>query len=287
MTKPVLNPRDAALAATAVEFTTTLFLGRGEFDKIPSTSLEDARAAAAILKAAHPGCSREPMVYAISSGGSSIFIPANYNPTEPEMNTYAKKFNALRAAKAAGYDADAVYITTNAGGTFSWFLKADAAPAEAAPAEEAAAADPVPAFIKASMRKLTAMAETIEGGTAEDKAALAEEAKAAAAAKPAKPAKVKLVKPAADAKPATGKRAAVLEAAQRGEMPSPPDFSAETHARFRKKLAEIVAFADAGDLKGLKSIEINPASSSRKAMAKYRDLAIIAIEARKAVKKAA
>ncbi|TGQ92179.1 hypothetical protein EN851_11305 [Mesorhizobium sp. M8A.F.Ca.ET.208.01.1.1] len=80
-------------------------------------------------------------------------------------------------------------------------------------------------------------------------------------------------------KPA-GKRAAILEAAQRGEMPDAPDFSAETHKRFRGKLAQLVALAEAGDAAGLKAIEIKPYSSSPKAMARYRDLAVLAIEAR-------
>jgi hypothetical protein len=86
--------------------------------------------------------------------------------------------------------------------------------------------------------------------------------------------------PAPAAPKATGKRAAILEAAQRGEIPAAPDFSAPTHARFRKKLAEIVALAEAGDIAALKAIEIKSYSSSPKAMARYRDLAVMAIEAR-------
>jgi hypothetical protein len=46
------------------------------------------------------------------------------------------------------------------------------------------------------------------------------------------------------------------------------------------KLAKLVALAEAGDVEGLKAIEINPVSTSPKAMARYRDLAIMAIEAR-------
>ncbi|GAA0607901.1 hypothetical protein [Paenochrobactrum glaciei] len=82
--------------------------------------------------------------------------------------------------------------------------------------------------------------------------------------------------------PKGGKRAAILEAAQNGKMPAAPDFSAPTHARFRKKLAEIVAMAKAGDIKGLKAMKINPVSTSPKAMARYRDLCIIALNARAA-----
>ena len=40
--------------------------------------------------------------------------------------------------------------------------------------------------------------------------------------------------------------------------------------------------AKAGDIEGLKAAVIKPYSSSPKAMAKYRDLAVIALEARRA-----
>ncbi len=80
--------------------------------------------------------------------------------------------------------------------------------------------------------------------------------------------------------PKTGKRKAIIVQAQAGTLPAAPDFSKPTHARFRAKLAKLVAFAEAGDVQGLKAIEINPVSTSPKAMARYRDLAIIAIEAR-------
>lgn len=79
-------------------------------------------------------------------------------------------------------------------------------------------------------------------------------------------------------KPA-GKRAAALEAAQRGEVPAAPDFSANTHKPHRKKLADVVALVEAGDIAALKAFHINPVSSSPKAIAKYRDLAVIALEA--------
>lgn len=78
-----------------------------------------------------------------------------------------------------------------------------------------------------------------------------------------------------------GKRQAIIEQAQAGALPAAPDFSKPTHARFRAKLAKLVALAEAGDVEGLKAIEINPVSTSPKAMARYRDLAIIAIEARR------
>ena len=80
--------------------------------------------------------------------------------------------------------------------------------------------------------------------------------------------------------PVIGKRQAILDLAQTGALPQPPDFSKPTHARFRAKLAQIVALAEAGDIAALQAFEINPVSSSPKAMARYRNLCVIAITAR-------
>ena len=68
--------------------------------------------------------------------------------------------------------------------------------------------------------------------------------------------------------------------ARQGELPPPPDFSAPTHARFRAKLAALFELAGKADATGLRAIAINPVSSSPKALARYRDLAVLAIEAR-------
>ena len=86
--------------------------------------------------------------------------------------------------------------------------------------------------------------------------------------------------PKAATAPAIGKRQAIRNQAQTGALPTAPDFSKPTHARFRAKLAQIVALAEAGDIVGLQAFEINPVSSSPKAMARYRDLCVIAITAR-------
>jgi len=77
----------------------------------------------------------------------------------------------------------------------------------------------------------------------------------------------------------SAKMTAALEAARRGELPVAPDFSAETHKRFRPRLAEAVKLAEAGDLVALRAFHINPISTSPKAIMRYRDLAIIALEA--------
>lgn len=83
--------------------------------------------------------------------------------------------------------------------------------------------------------------------------------------------------------PKRGRRTSyeALEAdARAGKLPEAPDFSAATHARVRNKLARLVELAAAGDVTGLKAVEINPVSSSPRAMARYRDLCVMAIEAR-------
>jgi hypothetical protein len=74
--------------------------------------------------------------------------------------------------------------------------------------------------------------------------------------------------------------AEALASAEKGVLPKAPDFSAATHERFRPKLAELVKLAKAGDVKALKEYSINPISSSPKALDRYRNLAVVALEAR-------
>jgi hypothetical protein len=107
------------------------------------------------------------------------------------------------------------------------------------------------------------------------------------AAPPAAPEPAVEPTPIAEAEPAAvpgaprRRRDADIEAkARQGELPPPPDFSAPTHARFRAKLAALVELAGQADATGLRAIPINPVSSSPKALARYRDLAVLAIEAR-------
>ena len=96
------------------------------------------------------------------------------------------------------------------------------------------------------------------------------------------------VEPAPEAEPeakvapgARRRRDADLEAkARQGELPAAPDFSAASHARFRNRLGQITVLAEAGDIAGLRAIVINPVSSSPKAMLRYRDLCVMALEAR-------
>ena len=100
------------------------------------------------------------------------------------------------------------------------------------------------------------------------------------AAEPA-PVVEKSAEPAAAPSAPRRRRDADIESkARQGELPPPPDFSAPTHARFRAKLAALVELAGKADASGLRAIQINPVSSSPKALARYRDLAVLAIEAR-------
>ena len=54
--------------------------------------------------------------------------------------------------------------------------------------------------------------------------------------------------PKAATPPPIGKRQAILDQAQNGVLPQAPDFSKPTHARFRTKLAQIIALTEAGDI---------------------------------------
>jgi hypothetical protein len=88
---------------------------------------------------------------------------------------------------------------------------------------------------------------------------------------------------AASARPKGGKRAAMLASAQAGKLPAPPDFTAETHKRFRAKLAEVVALVEAGEAEALAAWNwLGFMGSSMRAVMRYRDLALAALEARAA-----
>jgi hypothetical protein len=142
------------------------------------------------------------------------------------------------------------------------------------------------------MKELTMTAKTEQNDTSKPaakkpakKAPAKKAAKKAAAKKPAAKKAAKIGKPTngkpAKAAKALGKRAAIIDAAKAGKMPAAPDFSAATHTRFRPKLEEVVALAKAGDLKGLKAYKYEGfLSSSPKAIMRYRDLCIMALEAK-------
>ena len=188
-----------------------------------------------------------------------------------EAKTYDTKFNAQRGAQRTGLKPGAFEVFKTPDGRFGWRRIAaepteSLVPVEAAPTEDAyeppsflrrtekveAAVDPEP------VRSIPVTNLTVDGYPI---------AATNAVSWPVGP--------------KTGKLKAIIEQARAGALPAAPDFSKPTHARFRAKLATLVALAEAGDVEGLKAIAINPVSTSPKAMARYRDLAVVAIEARK------
>lgn len=280
----------SAHIARATSFIASLFLGVGKFDKIEDLkTIEEARKAVEDLRLRNPLSTRKPMVYAVLPEGKAEWIDhtaplpddgddpteaeaeagqadearhcappmaetINAQPKETEtMKTYSDRSNCRKAAMKAGIKPDDIEIIKK-GERFAFRSKAVKI-ADLAKSDHPAAKANAASWDKKN------------GGPVKA-------AKPKAAPKPAKKT--------AEAKPPAGKRAAIMDAAKAGKLPSPPDFSAETHKRFRAKLESLVAMAKAGDIKGLKAVEINPVSSSPKAMAKYRDLAVIALEAKAA-----
>jgi hypothetical protein len=79
---------------------------------------------------------------------------------------------------------------------------------------------------------------------------------------------------------ALSKRAQLLADCEAGKLPPVPDFTANTHKPYRAKLAALVDLVKAGDIKGLKAVHIPTYQTSVKAMDRYRNLAVIALEAR-------
>lgn len=89
-------------------------------------------------------------------------------------------------------------------------------------------------------------------------------------------------KPVAAAAPAKkqDRHDADLEAAKAGKIPKEPDFSKPSRERYRAKLKAITALIRTKDVKGLKALNINPVDSANKIMCRYRDHAVIALQAK-------
>jgi hypothetical protein len=230
------HPADVANAnvvASAVRFEVALFLGVGRYATDTAGTLDEARSKAARLVAMHRN-GRRPLIYGVTADGRSGLVTDMPNMEDP-MKTYAKKFNAQRAAKAAGHDPDEIDIIKTKDG-FSWRAK----------------------------RQRKSAAEACDAKLAADPSREPPADSAKRSAAPKRP---------------LGKRAQIEADTRAGKLPEPPDFSAATHTRFRNKLAAVVELARAGDLNGLRAFQINPVSSSPKAIARYRDLCVMALEA--------
>lgn len=244
-----LHPADAAAAriiGRASRFEIALFRGQGRYAKADAATLTEALKAATRLEAEIAN-GRTAMIYAITTEGRSALVtPATLQAmeTNPMQPTYSTKFNARRAAEKAGTPGDRIEVIKTPEG-YSWRETPGAS----------AASEPIPAAEPASSAKVAKVKR--------DRA-------------PSAP-----VPPGVAPKPRQRMSFEALEASARaGNLPEPPDFSAATHSRFRGKLARLADLAAAGDVEALRAFEINPVSSSPKAMARYRDICVIALEAR-------
>lgn len=268
------NPADfdREMISRAVRFEATIFLGVGKYHTAAFDSLADARDAArqfgGVVKNGRKG-----MVYAVTAEGRSTLVPDSY-----EHEGLIEGETTMPTTNLSGTDiAKLTAIMT--GGDFKRANSKEAAIKRYLNVAAEKGIQNAERYLGAEFDFDTAqhcLFEAIKGGYAS-----IPEVKAAS--KPASEAEPKAERPVKADKP-LGKRAAILAAAEAGELPAAPDFSAETHKRFRPKLAEVVSLAEKGDLKGLKAFEINPVSSSPKAIMRYRDLCIIALEAQDAAK---
>lgn len=104
------HPADVAnanVAASAVRFKIALFLGIGRYATDIAETLDEARSKAAGLAAMHRN-GRRPLIYGVTADGRSGLVTDMPNMEDP-MKTYSK-FNAQRAAKAAGHEPDEIEI---------------------------------------------------------------------------------------------------------------------------------------------------------------------------------
>lgn len=78
-----------------------------------------------------------------------------------------------------------------------------------------------------------------------------------------------------------GRHAEAFASAELGKLPEAPKFPAKAaYKPFVAKLGELQGFVKAGDIAGLKSYPLNPSSTSRKKLDRYRNLAIISLQAK-------
>jgi len=302
---PKATPIDTAMIERATRFDATIFLGVGKFRTEHFDTLAAARKRAPAM-VAEVANGRKVMIYAITPEGRSTFVPDSYQPTEgaPKMELAAnlsavdiakltalltggggyKRANSKEAAirrfrnvaAEKGIDNPDRYLDGDLDfdtAQHVLFERLKGGHASIPEVKEAAAATEQEAGPDTMEAEAEATTKSRRGPVMANGREIVRDEKGFGVPGPAP-------KPAEAAK--AGKRAAIAEAAANGMLPPEPDFSAETHKRFRPKLEKVVAMVKAGDIAGLEAFEINPVSSSPKAIAKYRDLAVIALKARAA-----
>lgn len=250
---------DAMLAQLplAVSFVTSIFCGRGHYDKHQSGDLATARKVAAQMTA-HYANGRKALVYAQLQSGRQFLVPDSYQPEEMTMaKTFNKRFNAQRAARSALGNKDAKEgrdFDTMKNSDGLWEFIKRGGPNEPMIEAPTPAAEDARVSREDSGHPADAKAEPVNGKTTAETVA-----------------DIKAREPKARTKAARKPRAPKTDANGR---PLPPDFSAATHTRFRPKLAAVVEMFDKRDIKALKAFHINPSSTSPKAIMRFRDAAI-------------
>lgn len=306
-----LDDYDLGKIAQAKSFRISLFMGhgahRGAWVKDEAPTLADAIARAATMdKELGPESGgRRAMIFAVvaprkaSADRNAVtpkdeyFVaPALYPTLVPTKETqdmmttietattYSNRQNCIRAVKKAGYDKDSARIFQTSAGRWAFCPLASQPQApEPNPADDAPHGYAGNGIGEETAERIPAnpvLDEMTEASRHALPAYIADEEHAP----PSPPAFVPLKD---FVKPATrihAKTREAFEAAARGELPEPPDFSANTHKPFRSKLAKLTELAEAGDIEGLKAVEIKPTSSSPKALDRYRNLCVTALEAR-------
>jgi hypothetical protein len=212
------------------------------------------------------------------------------------MKVYNKKSNANRAAINQGLEASE-YSLDKVDGGFVITLR-QAAIAEAAPVEqaieqapeaevEATEAPVAEAPVEAPVAKKEPKARKAKDLTLDETLEVAGKtfvAKAKAPKAEVSDETVALAKQAFSVAKPNSRHVAAIEAAQRGELPAKPDFSAGTHKPYRKRLAAIAAAIEAGDINVVEDYAggIKPISTSPRALLAYATLAAIALKAKAA-----
>lgn len=274
--KPLaVDRRDIAIIREADHFTAALFLGVGKYARDEAKTLPEIKAAAAQLEASHPG--RRAMIYAINKAGRSALVTSDLESIMEDVigKSYTSKFAAKRAYDRAGLMPDEALIEKEGSGFIIRAVGKQAPSAPKPPADERVAH--LASRSKEAGKILGAVMALKSPPPAPAKAA--PKARAQAKANAATPTQ----KAAADGYTdwRTDPRfAADWKKAQAGKLVAAPDFSKPTHAGYRGKLAQLEAMAKAGDLKGLRDFPIEPVSTTRRALERYRQCAVEALRAK-------
>lgn len=244
---------EASIRSSAVAYSVHLFVGRGHWERHNALSLSEVVETGKAMKAAYPNCQADPIFYAIESSGHSTTINPFEAGDDIMIKTETKTPEGKRAAATIAKRAQrAAQKAKSVAQTPEAQAVTKAAPADAAP----------PATAKRKRKTPTDRMREIEAAKSVPKVQKVSKEKGALRAP-------------------VGKRADIQAAAARGELPKAPDFSAETHKRWRATLATVVKAAEAGDIKALRAVKVEPISSSRKAIDTYRNLCVTALEAQK------